>query len=963
MKMYKAFKKAIRCGDGVAIEQLYVDFLPIFQAAGKRTYVEIVLGMVDQYYSKIPAKLLHLIRCNRSLPIYKNVSKGGRPSAHWALDALIESIQRYYHNMGFANTLEGWNTHSANALLVYRSQNFAAKEYANVHSAEENDDRYINLKDTADKNRTKRTTEPKREAEWAAIEEVIILSQSTVEDPGRTSKDSLNLFWRVISKMKTKLADTATEENKDRWMEDTRTEEERVLSALTDMVMNDNEDRVNDDGTNIDEMFGNSEGVDNENDSDTDDEDEILPESLTGCNDKASNVYEDIVCGRKVGPIQKAGINYSSASDIIADGNKKLKNRNLVSSRLRKKARDQRRQKRLEKTLSETLDNNAEGDNNEEVMLNSTMIDPSLPTGINNVTYDIGMSFEYCCEEVFGRLPHEWQIQIGHCILDDVRRGRITSTLLVRPTGSGKSLVRDALGVCLGGIILTVVPLLSLGSDQCRKIQAKTKPNCRDIYTFHLDEMKDKGKLKQLCNSLTTLSTDRKKTIFIFVSPQSLLRQKIIETTVRNLVSLKLIRLVAFDEIHLFHHFGLSFRNEFNEIKDIIDGNKIPTLLMTATCTETIKKSVATMLQLKITHQFWPSCEGMRHRTVALNVSYSSRPFHNIWKKMQTTLMQNKKNKLIIYSNSLSKVRSFCRSCEKKLDEVGTEENKLHKIDVVELTGPLTVEQKAHHLANFMGEADEEYNPRILVATSGASNAGIDSDDVVGVFRLDMPPNEVDAVQERGRAGRFVGASSDTCFYNICISIESFEHKILQIMDPKELVICPNYRKEMENELMMSLRLLTISKTCIPQILEEHMSTNVDGQEQATLDCGNCFACNHSIHGKKFDREGIILVLFGLFQHGPNMVERPRSIDAVAKKITSTSDASQIIWGRKKTEPRDIKAALLILISAGILEYSCRYAPERQLELSLKVSKDGAPKFAYHDDESWLRIPTWYLRM
>ena len=33
-----------------------------------------------------------------------------------------------------------------------------------------------------------------------------------------------------------------------------------------------------------------------------------------------------------------------------------------------------------------------------------------------------------------------------------------------------------------------------------------------------------------------------------------------------------------------------------------------------------------------------------------------------------------------------------------------------NNLDVVELTGPLTMEQKAHHLATFMGEAEEEYN-------------------------------------------------------------------------------------------------------------------------------------------------------------------------------------------------------------------------------------------------------------
>ena len=102
---------------------------------------------------------------------------------------------------------------------------------------------------------------------------------------------------------------------------------------------------------------------------------------------------------------------------------------------------------------------------------------------------------------------------------------------------------------------------------------------------------------------------------------------------------------------------------------------------------------------------------------------------------MESTLNRNTKDKVIVYSNSLVKVRSFHGSCERRVDEVGTDANRLHEVDVVELTGPLTVEQKAHHLAMFMDGTDNGYTPRILVATSGASNAGIDSEDVVCVFR------------------------------------------------------------------------------------------------------------------------------------------------------------------------------------------------------------------------------------
>jgi superfamily II DNA helicase RecQ len=38
--------------------------------------------------------------------------------------------------------------------------------------------------------------------------------------------------------------------------------------------------------------------------------------------------------------------------------------------------------------------------------------------------------------------------------------------LVILPTDGGKSLVRDVVGIILGGVTLTIIPLLSLGADQ-----------------------------------------------------------------------------------------------------------------------------------------------------------------------------------------------------------------------------------------------------------------------------------------------------------------------------------------------------------------------------------------------------------------------------------------------------------------------------------------------------------------
>ena len=109
--------------------------------------------------------------------------------------------------------------------------------------------------------------------------------------------------------------------------------------------------------------------------------------------------------------------------------------------------------------------------------------------------------------------------------------------------------------------------------------------------------------------------------------------------------------------------------------------------------------------------------------------------------------------------------------------------------------GTLTAEQKAHHIKSFVnGVGSSDFHPRILSATSGAANAGIDSADVCGVFRVDFPPNMVDMKQEAGRAGRHPEGGNDRDFYCVMISLEGFLHLFLRIQNPNEIIHDTSYR-------------------------------------------------------------------------------------------------------------------------------------------------------------------------
>ena len=68
--------------------------------------------MMDDYYGSISSKLLQMVRLNYTVPLYNGMDKFGNTMAHWALDAVIESIQKFYHEINFDNTFSGWLRHS-----------------------------------------------------------------------------------------------------------------------------------------------------------------------------------------------------------------------------------------------------------------------------------------------------------------------------------------------------------------------------------------------------------------------------------------------------------------------------------------------------------------------------------------------------------------------------------------------------------------------------------------------------------------------------------------------------------------------------------------------------------------------------------------------------------------------------------------------------------------------------------
>ena len=135
-------------------------------------------------------------------------------------------------------------------------------------------------------------------------------------------------------------------------------------------------------------------------------------------------------------------------------------------------------------------------------------------------------SIEFVSREVFAtpklRSMQSWAIDL--CL----EPTKVDSKLLfVTRTGYGKSHVMRTLGVLVGGVVVILVPLLSLSADQMNKMKEASQ-KYGTVETHHLDEFPtDDGglKLRTLVDRINALEETTTSTIFLFTSPQFLCEQ------------------------------------------------------------------------------------------------------------------------------------------------------------------------------------------------------------------------------------------------------------------------------------------------------------------------------------------------------------------------------------------------------------------------------------------------------
>jgi RecQ family ATP-dependent DNA helicase len=177
---------------------------------------------------------------------------------------------------------------------------------------------------------------------------------------------------------------------------------------------------------------------------------------------------------------------------------------------------------------------------------------------------------------------------------------RGVDSLVVLPTGSGKSLIFQAPAASREGVSLVLTPLLSLAGDQLASLDDAGVPAA--IYASSVDAAQKEA-------VLADLSEDAPHIRLLYVTPEGLLTPAIRDALVA-LHRRRLLNAIVVDEAHVVSKWGHDFRPAYLEVRAFRRSlvPLVPIQALTATATPAVRDDIASALGLRSPLVLTASC-------------------------------------------------------------------------------------------------------------------------------------------------------------------------------------------------------------------------------------------------------------------------------------------------------------------------------------------------------------------
>ncbi|MCB1048228.1 MAG: ATP-dependent DNA helicase RecQ [Calditrichaeota bacterium] len=291
-------------------------------------------------------------------------------------------------------------------------------------------------------------------------------------------------------------------------------------------------------------------------------------------------------------------------------------------------------------------------------------------------------------------------------------------SLVLMPTGMGKSLCYQLPAVATGGLCLVISPLIALMKDQVDGLRAIGVD--AGFINSSLGRAERERRQQQLRSGQYCI---------LYVTPERFRKQEFLEV-----LSERRVRLLAIDEAHCVSEWGHDFRPDYTRIGEFrrLMGSP-PTILLTATATPRVQEDILAQCDLnpaevRVFH------EGVERPNLRLEVTLC----HGDDEKLQRIRerLETARGSAIVYFSLIRTLERFSA----ELAEAGVEHLCYHgRMDA----GPRKRVQEA-----FM-----EGRVPVVLATN-AFGMGIDKEDIGLIVHAELPGSLESYAQETGRAGR-----------------------------------------------------------------------------------------------------------------------------------------------------------------------------------------------------------------
>ena len=303
-------------------------------------------------------------------------------------------------------------------------------------------------------------------------------------------------------------------------------------------------------------------------------------------------------------------------------------------------------------------------------------------------------------------------------------------TLVVMPTGAGKSLIFQLAALQFDGLTLVISPLIALMKDQVDSLTRRIIP--ATYINSALPASEQNLRLQKLAQGEYRL---------VYIAPERLRNVPFL-----NALKMRTVSLLAVDEAHCISEWGHDFRPDYLHIVQARAalGNPL-TAALTATATPQVQKDIIRLLGLGDS-----TCivTGFNRPNLTLDVRYTS-GYPTKLRVLSELLSSRGSGSVIVYTGT-----------RRDAEEVTEFAREVIKIPAEFYHAGLPAEERTRIQNDFISG-----KLNLIVATN-AFGMGIDRSDVRQVIHYSLPGSLEAYYQEAGRAGRDGQPAKATLLYD-----------------------------------------------------------------------------------------------------------------------------------------------------------------------------------------------------